>query len=88
MFDVEKVRADFPILAELDPMARTAGGDCGPAVTYDHLVMVYDTRNVQPAPTSLSAMWEPAHRGRLAISAPPKLGRAAISRGGPRGRGG
>jgi len=71
---VEKLNpSDFPILAELDPMAREAGGECGPAVTYDHLVMVYDTRNVQPAPTSLSVMWEPAYRGRLAISAPPNI---------------
>ncbi len=71
---VEKLTpADFPILAELDPMAREAGGECGPAVTYDHLVMVYDTRHVQPAPTGLAAMWEPAYRGRVAVSAPPNI---------------
>ncbi|MEO3475127.1 extracellular solute-binding protein [Roseomonas sp. CAU 1739] len=71
---VERINpADFPILAELDPMAREAGGACGPAVTYDHLVMVYDTRNVRPAPTSLAAMWDPANRGRVALSAPPNI---------------
>lgn len=71
---VERINpADFPILAELDPMAREAGGACGPAVTYDHLVMVYDTRNVQPAPTSWAAMWAPAYRGRIALSAPPNI---------------
>lgn len=71
---VERINpAEFPILAELDPMARDAGGACGPAVTYDHLVMVYDTRNVQPAPTSWSTMWDPAYRGRVALSAPPNI---------------
>ena len=71
---VERINpADFPILAELDPMAREAGGNCGPAVTYDHLVMVYDTRSVRPAPTAFAAMWDPAQRGRIALSAPPNI---------------
>lgn len=71
---VERVTpAEFPVLNELDPLAREAGGACGPAVTYDHLVMVYDTRAVTPAPTSLTVMWDPAHRGRIALSAPPNI---------------
>lgn len=71
--------ADFPVLAELDPMARSAGGACGPAVTYDHLVMVYDTQAVRPPPTSLAVMWEPAYRGRVALSAPPNIQGLALT---------
>ncbi len=71
--------ADLPVLAELDQQARDSGGGCGPAVTYDHLVMVYDTRAVSPAPTRWAAMWEPQHRGRIALSAPPNIQGLAIT---------
>ncbi len=71
---VERIDATtLPVIAELDDQARSSGGACGPAVTYDHLVMVYDTRAVVPAPTRWAAMWEPQHRGRIALSAPPNI---------------
>jgi putative spermidine/putrescine transport system substrate-binding protein len=77
---VERVTAaELPVLAELDQQARESGGACGPAVTYDHLVMVYDTRAVTPAPTRWAAMWEPQHRGRIALSAPPNIQGLAIT---------
>jgi putative spermidine/putrescine transport system substrate-binding protein len=77
---VEKIdAAEFPVLAELDPMARQAGGACGPAVTYDHLVLVYDTKNVTPAPTGLSVLWDPVHRGRIAVSSPPNIQGLALT---------
>ena len=34
---------------ELYPEARAVGGEFGPAVTYDHLVLVYDTQDVNAA---------------------------------------
>jgi putative spermidine/putrescine transport system substrate-binding protein len=71
--------AAFPVFAELDAQARSSGGACGPAVTYDHLVMIYDTQNVRPAPTAFSAMWDPAHRGRLAVSSPPNIQGLALT---------
>jgi putative spermidine/putrescine transport system substrate-binding protein len=71
--------AAFPIFAELDGQARQAGGACGPAVTYDHLVLVYDTRAVQPAPAGFAALWEPQHRGRIALSAPPNIQGLALT---------
>jgi putative spermidine/putrescine transport system substrate-binding protein len=77
---VEKLDpAAFPIVAELDEQARKAGGACGPAVTYDHLVLVYDTKAVQPAPAGLSVLWDPAHRGRIALSAPPNIQGLALT---------
>jgi putative spermidine/putrescine transport system substrate-binding protein len=71
--------AAFPVFAELDGQARGAGGACGPAVAYDHLVLVYDTQAVRPAPTSFAAMWDPAHRGRVALSAPPNIQGLALT---------
>lgn len=77
---VEKISArDLPVIGELDQQARDAGGECGPAVTYDHLVLVYDTRAVQPAPTSWLAMRDPAQRGRVALSSPPNIQGLAIT---------
>jgi putative spermidine/putrescine transport system substrate-binding protein len=77
---VERIDASaLPVIAELDQMARDSGGACGPAVTYDHLVMVYDTRAVQPAPTRWAAMWDPAQRGRIALSAPPNIQGLALT---------
>jgi putative spermidine/putrescine transport system substrate-binding protein len=77
---VERVDASvLPVIGELDQMARDSGGACGPAVTYDHLVMVYDTRAVTPAPTRWAAMWDPAQRGRVALSAPPNIQGLALT---------
>jgi putative spermidine/putrescine transport system substrate-binding protein len=71
--------AAFPVFAELDQQARDSGGACGPAVTYDHLVLVYDTQNVRPAPAGFAAMWDPAWRGRLAVSSPPNIQGLALT---------
>lgn len=77
---VEKIDAStLPVIADVDEQGRQAGGECGPAVTYDHLVMVYDSRAVTPAPTSLAAMWAPEHRGRIALSAPPNIQGLAVT---------
>ncbi len=77
---VERIDASvLPVIGELDQMARDSGGACGPAVTYDHLVMIYDTRSVTPAPTRWEAMWDPAQRGRVALSAPPNIQGLALT---------
>jgi putative spermidine/putrescine transport system substrate-binding protein len=71
--------AAFPVFAELDQQARDAGGACGPAVTYDHLVLIYDTRNVPHRPEGFSVLWDPQHRGRIALSAPPNIQGLALT---------
>lgn len=77
---VEKIGpSTLPVIADIGQLGRDAGGECGPAVTYDHLVMVYDSRAVTPAPTSLAAMWAPEHRGRIALSAPPNIQGLAVT---------
>ncbi|WP_419897466.1 extracellular solute-binding protein [Roseomonas sp. USHLN139] len=71
---VEKMpAASWPILAQLDPQARAAGGECGPGVTFDHLVMVYDSQAVTPAPRRLMAMADAAQRGAVGLAAPPNI---------------
>src|SRR5262249_27787991 len=71
--------AAFPIFAELDQLARDSGGACGPAVTYDHLTLVYDTRTVPQRPEGFSVLWDPQHRGRIAVSAPPNIQGLALT---------
>lgn len=71
---VEKITpAEVPAINDLVPLAREAGGECGPAVTFDHFVIVYDTTKVSPAPTSLKVLWDERLRGRLSVAAPPNI---------------
>ncbi len=71
---VEKINpADFPVMSQLDPQARSTGGECGPGVTFDHLVMIYDTQAVKPAPTRFMDMASASYRGRISVSAPPNI---------------
>jgi putative spermidine/putrescine transport system substrate-binding protein len=71
---VEKLTpTELPVINQLDPQARTAGGGCSPGVTFDHLVVVYDSKAVAPAPTSLWAMWDPQWKGKIGVDAPPNI---------------
>lgn len=70
--------AEFPVLEELVPEARAAGGEYGPAVTFDHLVLVYDAK-MQPPLTKLADLWRPDLKGQLAISAPPNIQGLALT---------
>ena len=71
--------AEFPVLEELAPAARAAGGEFGPAVTFDHLVLVYDTQNLKPPITKLADLWRPDLKGQLALSAPPNIQGLALT---------
>jgi putative spermidine/putrescine transport system substrate-binding protein len=71
--------ADMPSLAELYPEARAAGGEFGPAVTWDHLVVVFDTQNLTPPITRLADLWRPDLRGQIALAAPPNIQGLALT---------
>jgi putative spermidine/putrescine transport system substrate-binding protein len=71
--------AEFPVLAELLPEARAAGGEFGPAVTFDHLVLVYDTQNLKPPIEKLADLWRPDLKGQIALSAPPNIQGLALT---------
>jgi putative spermidine/putrescine transport system substrate-binding protein len=71
--------AEVPSLNELDPDARAAGGEYGPAVTYDHLVIVYDAQALKPGLTSLKDLWRPDLKGAVALSAPPNIQGLALT---------
>jgi putative spermidine/putrescine transport system substrate-binding protein len=71
--------AEAPSLEELDPQARAVGGGFGPAVTYDHFVLVHDTQNIKPPLATLADLWRPDLKGLLAISAPPDIQGLALT---------
>jgi putative spermidine/putrescine transport system substrate-binding protein len=76
----EIAEAECPSLRELDPQARAVGQNrFGPAVTYDHLVLVYDTQNLRPPLTRLADFWRPDLRGLIALSAPPNIQGLALT---------
>ncbi|UFN47221.1 extracellular solute-binding protein [Roseomonas sp. OT10] len=71
---VEKLTAaEVPELAALDEQARASGNGCGPAVTYDHLVLIYDTQRVQPAPTRWADLANPAWKGQVSFTTLPNI---------------
>lgn len=71
---VEKLTpAELPVLNDIHPIARQAGGECGPGVTFDHFVMIYDTNAVSTPPAAWRDLWNPANRGRISLSAPPNI---------------
>lgn len=79
LFDEISV-AEAPSLRELDPQARAVGQDkFGPAVTYDHLVLVFDTRNLNPPLRTLADLWRPDLRGLIALAAPPNIQGLALT---------
>ena len=76
---VEKITpALLPMLADIDPQAQDPNG-CGPGVTFDHLIIAYDSKAVVPAPTSLSVLQEPKWKGRVSLSSPPNIQSLALT---------
>lgn len=71
--------AEMPSLNELYPEARAIGGEFGPAVTYDHLTIVYDTQALKPGLTQLKDLWRPDLKGLVALSAPPNIQGLALT---------
>ncbi len=64
---------EAPSLNELHAEARAVGGIFGPAVTFDHLVLVFDRQNLNPPLTKLADLWRPDLKGLIAVSAPPNI---------------
>ena len=63
---------DVPNLADLVPQAIVKEG-YGPAVTFDNLVVLYNTEAFPTPPTSLSVLWDKAYAGKMAITAMPSI---------------
>ncbi len=70
---------EVPSLNDLDPQARAAGGEFGPAVTFDHLVLVYDKQNLNPPLGKLADLWRPELKGLVALAAPPNIQGLALT---------
>jgi putative spermidine/putrescine transport system substrate-binding protein len=59
-------------LADLYEEAKTAD-NYGPSVTFDNLVLIYNTELVPSAPTSWSALWDEQYAGKVVLTAPPDI---------------
>jgi putative spermidine/putrescine transport system substrate-binding protein len=70
---------EAPSLNDLYPEARTVGGAFGPAVTFDHLVLVFDRQNLNPPLTRLADLWRPDLKGLVALAAPPNIQGLALT---------
>lgn len=63
---------DIPNLADLLPQATVQEG-FGPAVTFDNLVLVYNTEAITSKPDTLSVLWDPQYAGKLAVTSMPSI---------------
>ena len=91
IFDVSVAKAatDEGLLAELDRDAVTNLNDLydtaftegvnAAAVTFDNLVLLYNTGAISEAPTSWEALWDPAREGRVIIPAAPDIQGVALT---------
>jgi putative spermidine/putrescine transport system substrate-binding protein len=61
-----------PSLKELHPMAVVPDG-FGPAVTFDHWVLVYDAEKVKPEPAAFADLWDARFKGQIGLSAMPNI---------------
>jgi len=86
---VAKVGTSEDLFAELDPRIVTnlkdlyseafTPGVYGPAVTFDHLTLIYNPDLVKPAPTSWLDLWNPKYKGQVVIPAPPDIQGLALT---------
>ncbi|MBI3512768.1 MAG: extracellular solute-binding protein [Proteobacteria bacterium] len=67
-----------PNAADIHDLGKVAGG-FGPAVTFDHFVMLYNTELVTPPPTGFADFWNPAYKGQVALVAAPNIQAIALT---------
>ncbi len=69
-------RKEVPNLADIFDEARMGaapgGGEWGPAMDFDHLVMIY-AADLQPAPTGIADLLNPANKGKIVFSPAPNV---------------
>ncbi|HET7094743.1 MAG TPA: extracellular solute-binding protein, partial [Thermomicrobiales bacterium] len=51
----------------------------GPSVTFDNFVLIYNKDQVDPAPTSWNALWDPKYAGKVIVTAPPDIQGLALT---------
>lgn len=68
-----------PNLTQLNPLGRPTHEGMGPAVTFDHFVMLYNKELVVPAPRSWAELWEPRFKGQIALYATPDIQGLALT---------
>lgn len=86
---VAKTGTSEDLFAELDPRIVTnlkdlypealTPGVYGPAVTFDHLALIYNPDLVKPAPTSWLDLWNVKYKGQVVVPAPPDIQGLALT---------
>ncbi len=71
-------RDSMPVLAELDQERAFPPGVPSPAVTFDHLALIFSPQRVTPRPDSWRVLWDPRYRGKIAFAGVPDLGGISI----------
>jgi putative spermidine/putrescine transport system substrate-binding protein len=61
-----------PNFADVHDEARMPDG-WGPGITFDNLVMIYNSDAVKPAPTGIKDLLDPANKGKIAFSPAPNV---------------
>lgn len=51
----------------------------GPSVTFDNLVLIYNSEQVDPPPTSWNALWDEKYAGKVVLTAPPDIQGLALT---------
>ena len=61
-----------PNMADVSPLG-IVDGIPGPAVTFDNLTIMYNTEKVSSPPTVWEDLWDPMHKGKVAVNAAPNI---------------
>ena len=64
--------AKVPNMADIYDQGKVNGA-FGPAVTFDHYVLLYNTQSVNPPPTALADMWKPEMKGQIVMNGAPDI---------------
>ena len=64
--------AMVPNLNDLYDNARP-NGKFGPALTFDHITIIYRKDLLPDAPTSWNDLWDPKYKGQVIVNAPPNI---------------
>lgn len=68
-----------PNLQQLNPLGKPTHEGMGPAVTFDHFVLIYNKQTVTPAPRNWMDLWQPRFNGQIALYATPDIQGLALT---------
>jgi putative spermidine/putrescine transport system substrate-binding protein len=80
---LSRIAIDEGLFAEIDPVAvpnlkdlydnARPNGKYGPALTFDHITIIYRKDLLPAAPKSWTDLWDPKYSGQVIVNAPPNI---------------